>query len=280
MSTWLNKLFQVYGRDKLNSITEYPSILTYHKLGDKGALLNELYDENRFGKDDMLEVTEKVDGTNMRLIITNSDYFIGTRSNIVYAKDDRIINDPSVEVVLKSCEYLINNFIGDKLLDDNVYVIYGEVYGYNVCNGSKVYCSISDSNHRKFRVFDIRAFPCLRLESLLDKSIQEISWFKSNSKEYWYDYDELDAFCAQYQLERTPELMRISERDLPTDFDEVYKWMTQFKESKSVIGTPVEGKEYNAKFGMSEGIVIRNTDRSVISKLRFEDYERTIRKRS
>lgn len=169
--------------------------------------------------------------------------------------------------------------MGDRLLDDNVYVIYGEVYGYNICNGSKVYCSINDSEHRKFRVFDVRAFPCLKLENILNKSIQEISWFKSNSHEYWYDYDMLDAFCEQFQLERTPVRMRINEQDLPTDLDETYKWMSNFKESFAVIGAPEEGKDYNVNFGKSEGVVIRNIDRSVISKLRFEDYERTKRRR-
>ena len=279
--SWLNKLFEVYGIDKINSITEYPSIMTYHKLGDKGSLLNELYSENRFNKNEELEVTEKVDGTNMRLILTNSDYFVGTRANIVYAKDDRIINEPSVEVVLRDCKYLIDNFMGDRLLDDKVYVIYGEVYGYNICDGNKVYCSVADAAHRKFRVFDVRTYPCLKLEEILEKDIQEVSRFKSTNNDYWYDYDMLDAFCEQFQLERTPVRMRINESNLPTDFDKTYKWMLDnFNDSLVVIGAPVEGKEYNLRFGKAEGVVIRNKDRSVISKLRFEDYERTIRRRS
>ena len=280
MNTWLNNLIKYYGIDKVNSITEYPSILTYHKLGDKGTLLNELYNENRFNKNEELEVTEKIDGTNMRLIISNSDYFIGTRSKIVYAKGDRIINDPAVEVVLKDCKYLIDSFIGDRLIDNNIYVIYGEVYGYNICDGSKVYCSVNNSEHRKFRVFDVKAFPCLKLEEILDRSIEDVSRYKDSSKDYWYDYDMLDAFCEQFQLERTPVRMRLNESELPTDLDETYKWMLDnFNESLAVIGSPVEGKDYNVRFGKSEGVVIRNKERTVISKLRFEDYERTRRKK-
>jgi len=47
---------------KLNSLTKYPSILTYHALGDKGILQETVqvpFDGRVIG-------TEKVDGTNRR----------------------------------------------------------------------------------------------------------------------------------------------------------------------------------------------------------------------
>ena len=278
ISSWLNRLVKYYGLDKINSLTEYPSILTYHKLGDKGSLLNELYEENRFGKNELLEVTEKIDGTNMRLILTNDDYMVATRSNIVYAKNDRICNEKAVKPVLDTCDYLINSFSNDKL-SDVILVVFGEVYGYNICDGTKVYCSDPNPDSMKFRVFDVRAFPCSEIENILDKDIEEISKFKNYSNKYWLDYYELDEFCNQYNLERTPILFRINEIILPTDFDKTYEWMQQFKNSNSIIGIPIDDKQYNPKFGKAEGIVIRNKDRSVISKLRFEDYERTIKRR-
>ncbi len=49
---------------KLNSMTKYPSILTYHALGDKG-LLQETVQIPFEGR---VIGTEKVDGTNTRLI--------------------------------------------------------------------------------------------------------------------------------------------------------------------------------------------------------------------
>lgn len=274
--SWLNGLIDYYGFDKLNSLTEYPSILTYHKLGYKGSLLNEFYDENKFEPDEPLEVTEKIDGTNMRLILTNSDYLVATRSNIVHAYGDRVITEIAVKPVLDSCAYLIDNFFRDKLVD-SVYVVYGEVYGNNICEGSKVYCAINDKFSRSFRVFDVRAFPCVELEKLLDQDIVDISRFKSYSNKYWYDADELDLFCAQYKLERTPELMRVKAKDLPVSVEDTYKWMQQFKESQAIIGVPEQGRQYNQKFGKAEGAVIRNLDRSKIVKLRFEDYERTLK---
>ena len=279
MNTWLNECVKHYGVDKINSLTEYPSILTYHKLGDKGSLLNELYEENRFKKDDILEITEKIDGTNMRLILTNDDYLVATRSKIIHAKNDRIITDPNVNVVVDSCDYLIKTFANDTT-SDCVLIVFGEAYGYNICEGSNVYCSIDNITSRKFRVFDVRCIPCIEFEKLLEKDIQDISRWKSYSNEYWYDYNVLDAFCEQFQLERTPVLTRINEKDLPTGFDATYKWMKQFSNSQAVIGIPDDEVDYSPKFGKSEGVVIRNLDRSVVSKLRFEDCERTIRKRN
>ena len=279
MNTWLNNLVNYYGLDKINSLTEYPSILTYHKLGDKGMLMDELYEENKFDKDSLLEVTEKVDGTNMRLIMTNDDYLVATRSNIVYAKYDRICTESAVKPVIDACQYLIDSFRNDTM-SDVMLVVYGEVYGYNICNGSKVYCVKNNISSRKFRVFDVRAFPCTEIESILDKDIQEISRFKSTSNKYWYDYDMLSAVCYEYNLERTPMLCRINEMLLPTNIDDTYTWLQDFALSKAVIGEKEEGVVYNPKFGLAEGVVIRDKDRTHIAKLRFEDYERTRRKRN
>ena len=276
-STWLNEAIKQFGLEKINSLTEYPSILTYHKLGTKGCLLNEVYDENKFDPESILEVTEKVDGTNMRLILTNDDYLVGTRSNIVHAKGDRIITDSTVNTVLSSCDYLIKSFASD-VESDVVLIVFGEVYGYNISNGSKEYCSVNTLASRKFRVFDVRVIPCIEFEKLLEKDISNISRWKSDSTDYWYDYNALDIFCTQFQLERTPELTRIKAKDLPSDFGATYKWIKKFNKSQAVIGTPDNKKEYSDLFGKSEGVVIRDIDRKHICKLRFEDYERTSKK--
>jgi hypothetical protein len=50
--------------DKLNSMTKYPSILTYHALGDKGVLQETV----QIPFEGRIIGTEKVDGTNARLI--------------------------------------------------------------------------------------------------------------------------------------------------------------------------------------------------------------------
>ena len=66
--------------DCLNSATKYPSILTYHGLGERGRLTEEVATFP-----DMAILTEKVDGTNGRIILPpGDDYFIGSREELLY----------------------------------------------------------------------------------------------------------------------------------------------------------------------------------------------------
>lgn len=60
---------------RVNSATKYPSILTYHAMGAKGCLTE---DEVTPFADDVI-LTEKVDGTNGRIVVDSggdwvSDY--------------------------------------------------------------------------------------------------------------------------------------------------------------------------------------------------------------
>ena len=95
-----------------NSLTKYPSIQTFHKM-EKGILKDEL----TFPANESLEVymTEKIDGSNIRFIIYNGDYLIGSRKEWIYAKGDRLISNEQVmylknyvEEVLKS--YTFNQY--------------------------------------------------------------------------------------------------------------------------------------------------------------------------
>ncbi len=45
---------------KINSLTKYPSILTYHKLGERGRLTEELSDERGFLHEMMLYMYMKI----------------------------------------------------------------------------------------------------------------------------------------------------------------------------------------------------------------------------
>lgn len=65
----MNKYFQRY-LSYLNSMTKYPSIPTYHKLNEKGILTaerNVIFDEPVFA-------TEKIDGTNARILLIPKDF--------------------------------------------------------------------------------------------------------------------------------------------------------------------------------------------------------------
>ena len=67
---------------KINSLTKYPSIPTYHKLDPKnGSLL-----EEALNFQGTLIATEKVDGTNARIIcLPDGNYLLGSREELLYA---------------------------------------------------------------------------------------------------------------------------------------------------------------------------------------------------
>ena len=68
-----------------------------------------------------------------------------------------------------------------------------------------------------------------------------------------------------------PYLFTMNGHDMPTERSETYEWLKQFEDTKACIDED--------KFtGRAEGVVVRNSDRTMIRKIRFEDYEKTIRK--
>ena len=68
--------------DALNSATKYPPIEMYHVLDERGTLTEDL----TFGFAGDVVFTEKVDGTNARIILLpGGDYIIGSREHLLYA---------------------------------------------------------------------------------------------------------------------------------------------------------------------------------------------------
>ena len=81
--------------DKLNSLTKYPSLVTYHTLGDKGAL-REAVQMPFAGR---VLGTEKVDGTNTRLIFCpDGSAVVGSREDLLWERRD-LIGNPSMGIV-------------------------------------------------------------------------------------------------------------------------------------------------------------------------------------
>lgn len=258
----LNELIQKHGLDKINSLTKYPSILTYHQLGSKGGLKNELID-NGFPEGVILEVTEKVDGTNGRFVCIGDDYLLGQREMFVYAKGDRIVNSEIIDVMKNALESIYSN---------DFIVIYGEVYGYRIQDGSKIYCP-EGSKEKNFRVFDIWKMNVDDIDKYLSEaSIEQITYDREHGWQPFVATDVLQEIVYQYSLERTPIWMTMCSSDLPTDAVATKEWIEDnFKTSHAIIG---EGSGTNQKFGRAEGVVIRTLDRKIIRKLRFEDYHK------
>lgn len=243
---------------KLNSMTKYPSILTYHELGDKGMLQESLTEGKSFCGDAI--ITEKVDGTNGRIIVYNGDYMIGSREDILYAKGDRVIN-PTLGIIetLKP--------LADKLVSmwptNYLFVVYSEVYGGNVTSASKQY---TKSKQWSFRVFDLCGINLEKIESLMLMERDKIASWRDNGGQHFDNEQNLQSFVDGYKLERVPYLTLMDGRDIPISLKDTYEFLKFFSNSKAVI---------DSEYGKAEGIVVRTNDRSIIRKIRFEDYERT-----
>lgn len=267
----LNQMIDRYGLDKINSATKYPSILTYHELGKKGGMTNELCEGKEFPADDWVEITEKVDGTNSRLILTGGDYLIGSREEIVYAKGDRIKNSMIIDPVIQG---LSNVLALTKTINDDILVIFGETYGHKIQQGSKVYCV--NSQKRNYRVFDIIHWTAEEFNKIMtDIPKESLSTWRDNGNQAFLDTDDLSEFCREYLVARTPIITQCRGRDIPTIAEATLSWMEDIiPVSKATLDSPDEAIDLNQAFGRSEGLVIRTLDRSFIRKLRFEDYNK------
>ena len=80
---------------KLNSMTKYPSILTYHNLGDKGILQETV----QIPFEGRVIGTEKVDGTNTRMIFCpDQSVVVGSREDLLWERRD-LIGNPAMGIV-------------------------------------------------------------------------------------------------------------------------------------------------------------------------------------
>lgn len=249
---------------KLNSVTKYPSIPTYHALGDRGCLTEEI--QVSFEGEEPL-YTEKIDGTNARIILTGEGYFfIGSREELLYFSGDLIYN-PSQGIVKTICG-VATDFAEELATESGLRVIYGEVYGHKIGKGAKNY---TNQQQLGFRIFDTISFADEReLLELLEKPIEQIALWREHGGQCFGNEKALLELSTVSEATLTP---RLTDKDrLPNTIEGTLKW----------LNTALPGATYAAldgKGGKPEGIVVRTQSRSKIAKIRFEDYERTMRNR-
>ena len=270
----MEKLFNPTQTDleKLNSMTKYPSILTFHTI-ERGRLLNTLTEDTPLpDSKERLYVTEKVDGTNSRILLCGDDYIIGSREEFLCAKGDRIFN-PAQEIVAtvrETAEKLSKAFAASPYNDGAMYVVYGESYGGSIGKGAKQYTS---KKAHGFRVFDIARVTPDEAGKLLAMERENIASWRDGGGQHFLTNDERREFlfitgdiASEVPYIDTAILEAIPRDDLKATL----AWMEQYRRSRAGIDGTGEGN--------AEGVVIRTKDRSYIRKLRFEDYERTLRK--
>ncbi|WP_282940109.1 RNA ligase family protein [Paenibacillus sp. RC67] len=253
---------------KINSLTKYPSILTYHELGERGRLTNELSESKGFANSDEVFVYEKVDGENSRIIIFKNnneiDYLIGSREELLYAKGDRIGNPYGniAEFLKPLAETLIAGILPKE--DWALTVIYQESYG----GKTKAAKNYTDSKTQGYRVFDVFSLNQEQLVRLLELPQEKIAEWRDHGNQPFYDEAEKRKFVERMDLEFAPLLETVKGSDFPISLEHTFSFLKQFEGTR--VGMDASGK--------SEGIIVRTSDRKQIRKIRFEDYERTFRK--
>lgn len=261
----LKDLINNFGKDALNSVTKYPSILTIHKLGDKGRLMDELTTPGILQAGELF-ATEKIDGTNVRIIVYDGEEVIGSRENLLHLRGE-LFYDPSVSIV-EGLNQLID-FGHFNTNNRNMVVIYGELFGGNVSSNSKDY----GKEKMGFRVFDVAVFEDIEGLMAGKTKAQLAAWREKETEDgiiygqNFLDQNAIDTFCSIHGLERVPTI-NLSLSSLEHE--------SVLQELKRAIPKTNVALTNTAKMG-AEGVVIRDHSRKHIVKVRYEDYERTIR---
>lgn len=252
--------------DKLNSATKYPSILTYHEVGQRGRLTPTIQVPCPEGQ--LLTITEKIDGTNGRIVLlpekaviqhgTPRKYLIGSRDAFLFAQGD-LIFDKQYDVK-KNLEPIADALSVDT---EKIFVFFFEVFGVPSLPAAKEY---SNTGAASIRLFDIAAIP---LEEL-DKPIEKIASWRDHGGQRFMNFDERSALLQTLKdrglsITEVPSLGVVPA--IPPTLEGAYEWLKPFGSSMVNLGG---GR------GRSEGLVVRSHDRRFITKLRFEDYERTL----
>ena len=246
---------------KINSMTKYPSIPTYHKLGERGALTEEA--QVPFFALDNIIGTEKIDGVNARIcVMPDGGYFIGSREELLYASGD-LLENPAlsiVKVLRPVAEYIVNRRF---LSDDRIGVFFFEVYGGNVTAASKNYTSTKEF---AFRLFDFAKLDCVTYSQLLGLSLGQVASWRDGGGQYYDDEFNLDMLAEVLGLPLTP---RVVVGCPPTGVNETYDWLQgSIQKSHAILDVDA--------FAEPEGLVIRTPCRMKIAKIRFEDYRKTL----
>lgn len=246
---------------KLNSITKYPSISTYHELDPSNGNLT----GNATPFTGRVIGTEKIDGSNARIIaLPDGTYLLGSREELLYAKGD-LIGNPSQGIVTALKEFADHL---SPMVTDAIQVFFVEVYGGKVGKAAKQY---SGTRTVGFRLFDFMFMTDYRY--MLGRSAEQISSWRENGGQWFAPEENIRTEADTRGFTVAPRLFTVDAVDLPQDIDGMRQFLADHL--PSTLSALDDGAG-----GQPEGIVLRSEDRQVIAKARFEDYDRTIRRRN
>jgi hypothetical protein len=180
-----------------------------------------------------------------------------------------VIGNPAmgiVEALKPVAERLSDSpVVGERLGGGHLVVLFLEVFGGKVTANSKQY---TGERAVGFRLFDAATIDGIAALLALDPS--EASVWRDAGGQRFAEYGEVERLSRDLNVALMPELFRAESTDLPRTIQQTQEFL-----SNRILRTFVALDE--AAGGQPEGIVVRSADRSVIAKLRFEDYRRTLK---
>lgn len=249
---------------KLNSLTQYPSIPTYHALDPATGGLTP-HAEPFFGE---VVLTEKVDGTNGRIVLLPSgEWLIGSREEFLTARGDIVYNTKFglVDVVRPIAEKLLAQV---PLGSDTMVTFYVEVFGGNIGQYAKNYTTSKET-------FGVRLFDVAYTTYLNDKMSWDrekiSSWRQHGGQEFATEWS-LETISKMYGVPRVPVLATLRSGELPYGIEDMHAFV------QKMLPTSLVALDETAR-KRPEGLVLRTFDRSTIAKARLQNYERTMKLR-
>lgn len=251
---------------RLNSLTKYPSIPTYHNLDPRNGCLIE--GNPILFLDDVI-ATEKVDGTNSRIIfLPDGTYMIGSREDLLYAQGD-LIGNPALGIV----EHLrdgAERIAAGGDAPDIIVVAYLELYGGKIGSSAKQYTT--DPSACGWRLFDVALVE--DWEDKLAWSPNRIAAWRDGGGQWFADEETLAETARRTGMVLTPRMVEPFHGDtIPATIEGMHAMLQDLLPRTQVALDDAAG-------GRPEGVVFRSPDRSAIAKARFQDYERTLKLRA
>jgi hypothetical protein len=262
---------------KLNSATKYPSIPTYHTINAKGSKLGMLSEPVVDFGDQMVQISEKIDGTNARVIVLPARgdwgpyWVIGSRENLLSCSEDWFKN-PELGIVAELAR-AADDLQQFSKPGDPIRAYFFEVHGGSIGANAKQYTT--DKKIFGHRLFDVIEFTDTQFESVMGMEREDVSSWRDRGGQPFVGWDDFLKISQDTNLLRAPIVDRRWEAEnLPTSLQDALDWMKELlpggSEAKLDPGAP----------GRAEGVVLKSHDRKITAKLRFQDYEGTLRRRN
>lgn len=265
-------------QQKLNSATKFPSIPTFHEMDAKTGILNPSKRVDFAGQP--VNVTEKIDGTNARIIVIPGAmtfnqmpaWVIGSRENLLTSDRDWIHN-PELGIVAE----LVRT--ADRLAFDpfwrgsgfnRVRVYYFEVYGGRIGQQWMQYSKSGEMfGHR---LFDVVEFDDELFMGTMSHGREEIAAWRERGNQPFVDWERFLEIAFEMNLECAPIIERIA---TPTGvaFDSLEHTLAILE---GWFPNRSQAWLEEGALRQPEGVVFKSHDRKITAKLRFQDYRGTL----